>query len=79
MALTLKVEDSHVDAFLRIVKRYQIFVPHHLYRLLPPCPSYHGICLQMLGFQILRLFARLVKIVAKAHGGASGEIRVNLI
>ena len=33
----------------------------------------------MLGLQILHLFTCLVKVVAKAHGRASGEIRVNLI
>jgi hypothetical protein len=75
----LKVEDSYVDAFLRVIQRYQIFVTHHLYRLLSPCSSDHGVCLQMLGLQILHLFARLIKVVAEAHGGASGEIRVNLI
>ena len=75
----MKVEDSYVDAFLRVIQRYQIFVTHHLYRLLSPCSSDHGVCLQMLGLQILHLFARLIKVVAEAHGGASGEIRVNLI
>ena len=75
----MKVEDSHVDAFLRVVQRYQIFVTHHLYHLLSTCPPDHGVCLQVLGLHILYLFARLIKVVAKAHGGASGEIRVNLI